>query len=248
MGENGVGLNTIAEALASMTTVHPTDIRRVIPEEKRSITIEQIRALYIATRDKRTTRQIVFIDDADMLSFDAQNAYLKLLEEPNDQVYFVLTTHAPEALLPTILSRTQRIEIRNVSESDSMEFIKRLGVTDSVKQQQMLFLASGLPAELNRLASNEQYFEEQAAIVSVARQLLQSNLHTRLSLVASYTDRGEALRFLKVLGLLVSFMLARSPEEARHMSTAQLIEQTAERLNANGHVRTQLTNLVCQMV
>ena len=247
VGERGVGLMTIARMLAAEQVSHSTDIREVVPEDKQAISIEQIRALYVATRDKRTTRQVVLMDNADLLSFDAQNAYLKLLEEPNDQVYFILTTHASEALLPTITSRTQRVEVRKVGQPESIEFMKSLGVNDTVKQQQMLFLASGLPAELSRLAGDETYFEEQAAIVKSARQLLESDLHGRLTLIASYTDRVQAVRFMAVLGSLVAFMLTRSPEEKRLLSTAELVEQAAGRLSANGHVRTQLANLVCQM-
>lgn len=246
-GESGVGLKTIARALAAEVVSHPTDIREVVPEEKQAITIEQIRALYVATRDRRMSRQVVLIDNADLLSFDAQNAYLKLLEEPNDNVYFILTTHAPEMLLPTITSRTQRVEIRTVSGKESAELLEKLGVRDAVKQQQMLFLAAGLPAELTRLAVDEAYFAEQTAVVKAARELLQADLHARLALVARYTDRMQALRLVAVLGSLVAFMLTRSPEESRLLTAAQLIEQTAERLGANGHVRTQLANLVCQM-
>ena len=46
------------------------------------------------------------------------NKLLKLLEEPPEKTIFILISEAPEMILPTILSRTQRINIRKIEESD----------------------------------------------------------------------------------------------------------------------------------
>lgn len=246
-GADGVGLHTIATSLAGLMTDHQTDITEVVPDEKRTISIEQVRMLYIGTRDKRTTRQVVIIDDLDAMSFDAQNAFLKLLEEPTEHTYFILTTHMPEALLPTITSRTQRIEVRPVDVNSSRQQIKQLGVTDATAAQQMLFLAQGLPAKLTRLARDTDYFEAQAAIVRSARAVLSEPIHERLTLVSRYTDRSQAIQFVAILGALIEFMLKRTPTEAKLLQAANLVELTAERLVGNAHVRTQLMNLVSQL-
>lgn len=246
-GQTGVGLATIAHALATLVTEHATDILKITPDEKGTISIEQVRSLYISTRDKRTTRQVVVIDDIDAMSFDAQNAYLKLLEEPNDQTYFILTTHAIEALLPTIVSRIQLIDVRPVSDDASIHWLEQLHVVGETERQQMLFLAHGLPAELVRLSRNQEYFKRQADTVRAARSLLSAPLHDRLTLIASYTDRPSALRLVTILGALVEYMLVRTPQETKLIQTATVVEQTAKRLGANGHVRTQLMNLALQI-
>lgn len=46
------------------------------------------------------------------------NKLLKLLEEPPEKTVFLLISEAPDAILPTILSRTQRINIRKIDETD----------------------------------------------------------------------------------------------------------------------------------
>lgn len=51
------------------------------------------------------------------MNADASNKLLKLLEEPPRQTVFLLVSEQPDALLPTILSRTQRLDIRKLPES-----------------------------------------------------------------------------------------------------------------------------------
>ncbi len=55
--------------------------------------------------------KIVYIPQADNLNPESQNALLKNLEEPGKNNYFILTTSKPQLLLPTILSRCQKIKI-----------------------------------------------------------------------------------------------------------------------------------------
>ena len=51
------------------------------------------------------------IVSADRMQPGAANAFLKLLEEPTPQTLFLLLTDQPDAILPTILSRTQRVDL-----------------------------------------------------------------------------------------------------------------------------------------
>ncbi len=75
------------------------------PEEKTTITIEQVRNLIAKLAMKQTTDQFIIIRPAEALGEEAANAILKTLEEPGDKIHFVLITDSPSSLLPTILSR-----------------------------------------------------------------------------------------------------------------------------------------------
>lgn len=55
--------------------------------------------------------RIVLIDDADTMNRSAQNALLKILEEPPKKTLIILIAHRPGKLLPTIHSRTQKIDL-----------------------------------------------------------------------------------------------------------------------------------------
>src|SRR5438874_1729315 len=62
----------------------------------------------------RSRFKVYIIDEVHMLSKQAFNALLKTLEEPPGHVKFILATTEPEKVLPTILSRCQRYDFRNI--------------------------------------------------------------------------------------------------------------------------------------
>tara|TARA_R110000772_G_scaffold22737_8_gene61307 strand:+ start:1024 stop:2052 length:1029 start_codon:yes stop_codon:yes gene_type:complete len=78
-------------------------------ELKRNISIAQIRSLQslFATQSSISTYRVVVIDAIDDLERGGANALLKNLEEPPKDTVFLLVSHAPERLLPTIRSRCQ---------------------------------------------------------------------------------------------------------------------------------------------
>ncbi len=69
-------------------------------------------------RPMRSRFKIYIIDEVHMLSKAAFNALLKIMEEPPSHVKFILATTEPEKVLPTILSRVQRFDFRNIASND----------------------------------------------------------------------------------------------------------------------------------
>jgi len=90
--------------------VHP-DFFIVEPQESREIQISQIRDLYsnLSLKSYSAPFKAAIIDKAHHLNREAQSAFLKMLEEPKGKTVFILLTEYPEMLLPTILSRVERI-------------------------------------------------------------------------------------------------------------------------------------------
>lgn len=75
------------------------------PESRATITIDQIRGVLAQLTTKQTSSRFVIIRPADKMGEEAENAILKNLEEPKNNVHFVLVTKMPSKLLTTILSR-----------------------------------------------------------------------------------------------------------------------------------------------
>jgi replication-associated recombination protein RarA len=244
-GPEGIGLGTLARSLAEKLTEHATDATVIVPEQA-TIPIERIRLLYEETRSVHKRAQVIIIDDADTLSMEAQNALLKLLEEPVHNVYFILTTHKYEGLLPTIRSRTQAVSVQRVTPKQSEQLLEKLKLTDSKKRQQALFLASGLPAELSRLAGDDDYFRGQVKYVEDARAILQGSTYERLRIITAYTDRMAALRLVTVIEHLIRFSVLKQKQLAS-ISAVDVLDLVSERISGNGHVRTQLMYLMTRL-
>ena len=86
-----------------------------ITPQKKQISIDQIREIkrHIWQKPAKAKVKFVVVKDADMLTPEAQNALLKLLEEPPSHAVIVLSTERKQKLLPTIRSRTVEINIRS---------------------------------------------------------------------------------------------------------------------------------------
>lgn len=75
------------------------------PEEKSVITIEQIRDVLARLNVRQQNDIYIIIQPAEALGTESANAILKNLEEPGENIHFVLITDSISSLIPTILSR-----------------------------------------------------------------------------------------------------------------------------------------------
>ena len=77
--------------------------------------------------------RVYIIDEVHMLSTGAFNALLKTLEEPPEHVKFILATTEPQKLPATILSRCQRFDFRQISETDIIKRLKIICEESNIK-------------------------------------------------------------------------------------------------------------------
>src|SRR5574344_654480 len=77
--------------------------------------------------------KIYIIDEVHMLTNQAFNALLKTLEEPPENVIFILATTEPQKVLDTIKSRCQRFDFRRITTSDIVEHLKEISKKEKIK-------------------------------------------------------------------------------------------------------------------
>ena len=90
---------------------------------KREIGVDQVRrmAADAIVLPNEAERKVYLIEDADRMNLPAQNAALKLLEEPPKGVHFLLCVTNPQLLLPTVRSRCAELVCTGESEAESDE-------------------------------------------------------------------------------------------------------------------------------
>src|SRR5688572_23109083 len=86
-----------------------------------------------AYRPARSRFKVYIIDEVHMLSKSAFNALLKTLEEPPEHVKFILATTEAEKVLPTILSRCQRYDFRNIPTREIAGHLKNIVKQEKVR-------------------------------------------------------------------------------------------------------------------
>ena len=247
-GPDGVGLGTIAKYIASHIDTKPTII---LPEKDDKIdtnsgviSIEIMRKLYDESRSKLSNARVIIIDYAEKMTIQAQNAFLKLLEEPNDNLYFILVSHSIAKILPTITSRATRVDIKPITAEQSNKLLDDLDVKDAKKRTQILFIANGLPAEISRLVADETYFNAQSNLMRDARDLLQASQYQKLIIANKYKDdRALALQLLSDCMKILKTSIIEKPD----ILTVKRIDAVLtayQQIESNGNIRLCIARMI----
>ncbi|MDI9590768.1 MAG: DNA polymerase III subunit delta' C-terminal domain-containing protein [Acidobacteriota bacterium] len=120
------GCGQCDECIRVRHRTHP-DVRLIAPESASGYLVEQVRELIgdVSLAPVRGRAKVYVITDAGMLRREAANALLKTIEEPPAGVTFILVGRTVDTILPTIVSRCQRVPFRIVSPGVAVRTIGR---------------------------------------------------------------------------------------------------------------------------
>lgn len=98
----------------------------------KQITVEQVRGLsdFLGMTSHQGGMRVIVICPAEAMNSNAANALLKNLEEPPPNTLFILVTHKPQQLLPTILSRCVSFGLAVPDATAATQWLRTQGVTD----------------------------------------------------------------------------------------------------------------------
>lgn len=191
-------------------------LRRAWDEDRKRlktvITVDEVRKLrnFLHMSAADGGRRAVIVDAADEMNTAAANALLKMLEEPPHGVVFLLVSHQPSALLPTIRSRCRELRLSTLGPGDLARAVQAAGVAHG-DGAALAALAAGSVGEAIRL-TNLDGIETYAALVRLFSDLPRLGRPEALKLADSVTQRGAAERFDLMLALFDLFLarLARA--------------------------------------
>jgi DNA polymerase-3 subunit delta' len=224
-GPDGVGKATAAVALAQALACgvkpgegcadcdacrrmaqgqHP-DLRWLLPAgPSRTIGVdevrEEIRLSALAPHEERM--RVVVVDEADRLTPQAANVFLKTLEEPSQRALYLLVTAQPGRLLPTLLSRCRRIRFAPLPPAQVAVLLERRGIAREAALAAAA-IAEGSSARAALLCDPETMT---ARVEAVSTLLGAAARHDAASLVAASSELSsdkERLPEIVDLALLV---------------------------------------------
>ncbi|CAN7359263.1 DNA polymerase III subunit delta' [Rhizobium sp. LjRoot254] len=123
---------------------------------KTAITVDEVRRAgkFFGQTSGTESWRIVVIDTADELNRSAANAILKILEEPPKRSMFMVLSHAPGKLLPTIRSRCMPLVLRPLGEDDLKQALGHLGLSIAPQlERKALDAADGSVAQAIKLVN-----------------------------------------------------------------------------------------------
>ncbi len=151
------------------------DVKRLEkPKDKMTIGVGEVRAfredMFLSATE--SDYKIYIIDDADKMTPNAQNALLKVLEEPPTNVVILILSESDDAILTTIKSRAQYVAMERFDENGLLEYFKsrgaRLPIADENTLRELLMCADG------RIGRARELIEGGAEEARAARELTEA--------------------------------------------------------------------------
>ena len=165
-GPRGIGEATFAYHIAKMVygnvgdffiidLDHNIDERGSAKTDAKSISVHTVRAMIERMQMSSMSGKwrVILIDAVDELTVAAENAILKLLEEPPQQTLFLLVTHQLSNVLPTVRSRARVEKMRPLTMSELRELCTKF-MPDTEISSEILKLSNGSFGKIANLKSS----------------------------------------------------------------------------------------------
>lgn len=201
-GSRGSNSAEIITHICDTLLTHKNNIIEVYPE-KHTIGVGQVRELKRTLTTKISGAKIGrigIIYNADTMTNEAQNALLKLIEEPVQNTLVVLQSHGTNELLTTIRSRCQTISVLPISQAQAEEYGKGKASESDV---QKAFLLSGGEAQLFKDIIDGTNMTV-LRMVDVAKEYLKMNSYERLTNAKKFATSEDLPKLLEGLAIVSS--------------------------------------------
>lgn len=220
-----------------------------------SVTIEQAREIIgftkLKTTGTNTIRRIVVIEDADTMSREAQNAVLKVIEEPPEDTVIILTLYSKQAVLPTIISRLQLLTVAAPTVDQATEYFSAKDFTTSNIQRTYTISGGNIGLMYALLQQDTQHPLVQH--IEKAKDILKADTFERLVMVDDIVKGKETADILYALqqtaqsALVMSAKAGNAKAVDRWQYILQNTNEAREFLRGNTQVKLVLTNLLIRL-
>ena len=239
------------ELVAKIASGHSPDVLTIPTEEKR-IGIDTVRSfvstVYL-TPNELDFKMYIF-DDADRLTPQAQNALLKIIEEPPKRVYIFLLCQNPGSLLGTVRSRVISVNMQTFDADEIRAYLAENGGFDGADEERTDFamkMSGGALGAVKELISPENgefdaYKKAAELVASLGKKNRSVSYFEFLSSLTAFADSGEKLSLLlKYLTTIYRDIL--SAQNSEEIPLDILDDDTAVHYAALFSVRTALSAL-----
>jgi hypothetical protein len=184
------------------------------PEDGKPITIEQARFLKKTMQNKLHTEneiaRVGIVWRADTATREAQNALLKLIEEPVEHTVLILQCDDTQRLLPTVRSRCQIVSILPLEKSVAVTIATKQGVSDT-EARKAYTLSKGKARLFQRLLNDPGTTPD--SIIN-AKKFLQDSVSVRLQQSKSYDSPEKIIDLIEGIDLITHAALQTPRKDA----------------------------------
>ena len=240
------------------------------------ISIDQVREVQreASLRPSEGKYRVFIFDRAEYLSQGAATALLKTLEEPPDQVIFILAATDSDRLLPTISSRCQTFRLRPIRQSVIAEHLKSQYEAEEEAAEEIARLSEGRIGWAISTVADPSVLEAIEEKITTVESVVQAGLEARFEyaekLARAFTRDRDAVRdelavwlewwrdmmivkaglprYVKHLARLDTFQAGAAKITVEEVAKAvSAVEETSRWLDRNANARLALDNMMLAM-
>lgn len=166
IGEDGIGKSLIAKEFA-ISILGKKELKQYVDilefrnkKNKKSIGVDDIREINeeISKKPFEGDKKVIIIYEGDKITVQAQNAFLKTIEEPPKGVFIFILCENSEVILDTIKSRCQIHKLNKLNGKEIKLFLSRkYSELDANELETMLSFCDGVPGRAEKFIEDENY-------------------------------------------------------------------------------------------
>lgn len=216
---------------------------------KTAITVEEVRTLksFFTLSAADGGWRIAIVDAADEMNTSAENALLKVLEEPPAKTVILLISHQPAKLLPTIRSRCRELRCNPLSPDALAKVMDQAGFPDG-NNQALNALSGGSAGESIDMLANDglEIYQSILSLLSTAPRI---NRPRVIALGEKCTGKGAVDRYDMTIRLLMLALsrIALSGAKGNLESAIEGEAELAARLSSNPYQAREWASLVQEL-
>ncbi len=221
-GPRGIGKATLAYKIARMVygnvgdffiidMARNIDERGNLKTEAKAISVHTVRAMIekMQMSSMSGNWRVVLIDSVDELTVAAENAVLKLLEEPPQQTLFLLVTHQLSNVLPTVRSRARVEKMHPLTISELRELCAKFMNNEEISSE-ILKLSNGSFGKIANLKASggDVIYEELLSILQTKNSSASDMMNVAIKIGAEPALYGIVLDAIAYFGLADLYPIA----------------------------------------
>ena len=258
VGTSGIGKKLIAREFAKMilceadekycnkcksclefNSGNNPDFFEVTPDGA-NVKIDQIRQIQSKVFEPPiiSNKKVYIIDDADLMTKEAQNCLLKTLEEPPEFVTIILIGSNESNFLSTIKSRCITIKFEDIGQKDIKNFLKGNFPQENISDN-IIEAANGSIGKAIILKEKQELYTSIDKIFNNIENLdLIDALNTADIIYKSQEDKYDILEYINII------LYKKAQKDLRYVNTISIVEETKKRLKTNSNYNMTIDNLI----
>ncbi len=240
-GIKGVGKYTFAKDFAKciLEDSMMQDYYELEPDGK-SIKVAQIRELQNVINIKPTfsEKSVYIIDDADLMTTEAQNSLLKTLEEPPEYAVIILIVHNERSVLSTVKSRCVNIKFNKLSDKDIKKYFLKNDLNFEDKNINVFKVLDG---SLNNIDFIRDDYDELLKLTVFVTNLKKNKvINFFQDASVFYDNHDKIIRLLEYLNMLLF--------ENSYFQLIEIVEKTKNKILMNNNFEMCIDYMILNFI